>query len=395
VGDPSSLPYRPRNGYYYTHSWYQAIQTIGIPPRLHNNTVSIDSYFLVTFARNTQVRIPDQNQHFSSTSTIYDIQTWISEVLGTIYEAPVVYPETQLHFLAHDPVLASTNLSNLITTGAVISLHVVSKSPLVHPDESEVTRIFFGQYTLQPCTNFLNGREQVNFFDRREQLGSNSVRISQADISPTVPFRFRSPGFDTDRPNFHAYVIRFCPVLPTSHPSSQRYSGFEYLEFNNARGLRHIRWLISQNTAINPSKIQFYSTTRRELHHPINSSRTLRKLCDIFAHTRDDHVTVVTEPSRGMRSPLGIITVERVGTLRPQMQPPYLSGNVRFVESYADFDQNGIYSDNLIPQIPSMLTTVFEIALYLPFMTDIITKDIMGNSTISEIMSWTSAILAQ
>jgi hypothetical protein len=32
VGDPSSLPYRPRNGYYYTNSWYQEIQTIGIPP---------------------------------------------------------------------------------------------------------------------------------------------------------------------------------------------------------------------------------------------------------------------------------------------------------------------------------------------------------------------------
>ena len=119
--------------------------------------MSIDSYFCVTFARNTQVRVPDQTQHFSSTSTIYDIQTWISEILGTKYEAPVVYPETQLQFLAHDPVLESTNLSNLVTTGAVISLHVVSKSPLVNTDESEVTRIFFGQYTIQYCTNFLNG----------------------------------------------------------------------------------------------------------------------------------------------------------------------------------------------------------------------------------------------
>ncbi len=68
-------------------------------------------------------------------------------------------------------------------------------------------------------------------------------------------------------------------------------------------------------------------------------------LCDIYAHTRGDHVTVVAEPrpSRGIRSPLGIITVERVRTLRPQFQPPYLSGKVRFVESYADFDQNGVY----------------------------------------------------
>jgi hypothetical protein len=59
LGGPSSMPYRPRNGYYYKHSWYQAIQTILIPPRPPNNTVPIVSYYRVTFARNTQVRVPD------------------------------------------------------------------------------------------------------------------------------------------------------------------------------------------------------------------------------------------------------------------------------------------------------------------------------------------------
>ncbi len=78
---------------------------------------------------------------------------------------------------------------------------------------------------------------------------------------------------------------------------------------------------------------------------------------------------------------------ERVGTLRPQLQPPYLSGTVRFVESYTDYDNSDIYCDNLIPQIPALLSTPFEIALYLPFMTRIITKDILGTCTISDIMT--------
>ena len=233
------------------------VQTIGIPPRLQVQHVPSDSYYRVTFARNTQVRVPDQIQHFSSTATIYDIQTWLSEFLESIYDAPMVSPETQLHFMINDPVLAMTNISQLVPIGGRMSLHVLSKSPLVRTDTSNVTRIFFGQYSIQHCTTIMNRREQVTFFDRREQDAPHPVFLSQADISTTVPFRLRTPGFDTDRPNFHAYVIRFHPVLPDSHSSTYRYSGFEYLEFNNDRGLRHLRWLISQNTAINPSKIQF------------------------------------------------------------------------------------------------------------------------------------------
>jgi hypothetical protein len=395
VGDPPSIDRRHRDAYYFTHSWYQAVQTIGIPPRLPITTVPPNSYYRVTFARNTQVSIQDQIQHFSSTSTIYDIQTWLSEILANVYDAPMVYPETQLHFLSNNPVLASTNLSNLISGDGVVSLHVVSKSPLIHPAESHVTRIFFGQYSIEYCTPFLNGREQVHLFDRREQAHLSEVRLSQADISTTVPFRWRTPGFDTDRHNFHAYVIRFCTVLPESPPSSQRYSGFECLEFNNELGIRRLRWLISQNTAIHPRQIQFSSPIQRHLRSMVNSSRTFGDLCDIFASVQADHVTVYGAPPRGGSIPLGIVTVERVGTLRPQLQLPYLSGDVRFVESYADFDPNNEYSGNLLPQILPLLSAVFEITLYLPFMTEVIAKDFPGHSTIYEIMSWTSDILSQ
>jgi hypothetical protein len=242
VGDPPSLAQQNSTAYYYTHSWYQVIQTIGIPPRLPVQNVSSHSYYRVTFARNTPIRVQDQIQHFSSTATIYDIQTWLGEFLGTIHDAPMVYPETQLHFLINDPVLATTNLSQLVPIAGDVSLHVLSKSPLIRTDASNDIRIFFGQYNILHCTDFLNGREQVSLFDRREQDVPIPVRILQDDISTTVPFRLRTPGFDADRPNFHAYVIRFCTVLPESPSSTQRYSGFEYLEFDNNRGRRHIRW---------------------------------------------------------------------------------------------------------------------------------------------------------
>ena len=395
VGDPPSIDHRHRTAYYFTHSWYQAVQTIGIPPRLPITTVPPNSYYRVRFARNTQVSLQDQFQHFSSTSTIYDIQTWLSEILATVYDAPMVYPETQLHFLVHHPVLASTNLSSLISGDGAVSLHVVSKSPLIHPAESHVTRIFFGQYSIEYCSPFLNGREHVHLFDRREQDQATEVRLSQADISTTVPFHWRTPGFDTDRHNFHAYVIRFCTVLPESPTSPQRSSGFESLEFNNEPGIRRLRWLISQNTAIHPRQIQFSSPIQHQLRFLVNSSRTFGDLCDIFASARADHVTVYGEPPHGGRIPLGIVTVERVGTLRPQLQPPYLSGDVRFVESYADFDPNNEYSGNLLPQILPLLSTVFEITLCLPFMTAVIAKDFPGHSTIHDIMFWTSDILSQ
>jgi hypothetical protein len=387
VGDLPSNNVTHREAYYYTPSWYQEVSVIGIPPRLPAVTVPTDSYFRVTFTRNTNVRVHDQIQHFSSTSTIYHIQTWLSEILNTVYDAPLVYPETQLHFLKNDPVLASTNLSDLMSMQAGVSLHVLSKSPLIHTDASEVTRIFFGHYTIHHCNASLNGREHIHLFDRREQLDSSAVRISQAEISTTVPFRLRTPGYDTDRLNFHAYVIRFCTVLPDSHPSWPRYSSFEYLEFDNKRGFRHIRWLISQTTAINNSQINLHCPSQPRFRTRVQSSNTMGDLCDLFAHTRDQNISVVAEPMRGVQHTLGYLTVERVGTLRPQMQPPYLTGTLRFVESYADYDDSGVYCDTLSPQIPQLLDTVFEIALYLPYMSNIITKDILGSSMISDIMT--------
>ena len=202
VGNLPSNNVPHREAYYYTPSWYQEVSVIGIPPHLPAVTVPTHSYFRVTFTRNTNVREHDQIQHFSSTSTIYHVQTWLSEILTTVYDAPLVYPETQLHFFKTDPVLASTNLSALTSMQADVSLHVLSKSPLIHTDASEVTRIFFGSYSIHHCNASLNGREHIHLFDRREQLDSSAVRISQAEISTTVPFRLRTPGYDTDRLNF-------------------------------------------------------------------------------------------------------------------------------------------------------------------------------------------------
>ena len=70
---------------------------------------------------------------------------------------------------------------------AGVSLHVLSKSPLIHTDASEVTRIFFDHYSIHHCNASLNWREHIHLFDRREQLDTGAVRISQADISTTVP----------------------------------------------------------------------------------------------------------------------------------------------------------------------------------------------------------------
>jgi hypothetical protein len=328
VGAMPSINARRHDAYYSPPLWFQDVQIIGIPPSFVSSHVSTDSYYRVIFTRHTEVRVHDQIQHFSSTSTVSDIQTWLSEHLGTSYAEPMVYPETQLHFLHNNPVPPLTNISDIVSTHATVSLHVLSKSPLLHTDASEVTRIFFGHYVIQHCINSVNGREQPPLFDRREQTDDSAVRISQTDIHTTVPFRLRTQGFDTDRPNFHGYVIRFYTVLPESHPSWPRYSSFEYLEFDNRRGFRHIRWLISQNTAISTSNIHLYCPNQPRFRAQVTMSNTLGDLCDLFGSTRDRHVSVIAEPRRGVHHPLGYLTVERVGTLRPQLQPPYLSGAV-------------------------------------------------------------------
>ena len=127
----------------------------------------------------------------------------------------------------------------------------------------------------------------------------------------------------------------------------------------------------------------------------MHSSHTLADLCDIFSQAQNDYIRVCAEPPRGIRRALGIITVERVGSLRPQLQPPYLSGTIRSIESFIDYDHAGLYYDHMFSRSPSLLSAVFEITLHLPFMNDIITVDILGTNSISDIMALTAGILSQ
>jgi hypothetical protein len=62
-----------------------------------------------------------------------------------------------------------TNICRLVTRNATIAIQVLSKSPLITTDDSEVTRIFFGQYTIQQCIDNFPGREQTPLINRREQ----------------------------------------------------------------------------------------------------------------------------------------------------------------------------------------------------------------------------------
>ncbi len=89
---------------------------------------------------------------------------------------------------------------------------------------------------------------------------------------------------------------------------------------------------------------------------------------------RDDHIRVYAEPTQGIHHTLGIITVERVGTLRPQLVIPYLTGNVRFLESYADYHDSVHYYDHLQQQIPNMQSDIFEILLQLQFLSEVFTQ---------------------
>ena len=395
VGDMPQMYTTARENYYYTPTWYQQIQSIGISPRLLTSTMPVDSHFKVTFAQNTMVHVIDQVQYFSSASTIYDIQLWLSNVLSTSYHEPMVYADTQLHFLDHNPVLADTNLSQLVSPDTSVLMYVISKSPLIHTDESEVTRILFGKYSIQLCSANMNGREQPPLFNRREHPDEPDVYIVQQDIQSSLPIGHKTRGFDTDRPNFHAYVIRFCAMSPELPASSPRFASFEHLSFDNNHGIAHVRWLISQTTGIMTTNIQFTCDAHPSLRSQFNHSKTMGELCDICLQTRDAHIRVRAEPTRGVHHSLGILTVERVSTLRPQLQPPYLTGAVRFIETYADYDNSGLYYDHLQPQTQTLQMDIFEISLHLPFLSNVFTKEIMPDTTISELMPWFATILTQ
>jgi hypothetical protein len=162
------------------------------------------------------------------------------------------------------------------------------------------------------------------------------------------------------------------------------------MKFDNQKGLRHIRWLISQTTAISPTNIQFRCAEYPHLSHEINCSNTLGELCGIFLCSRDAHIIVRAEPPRGRHRDLGIITVERIGTLRPQQNPPYQAAAVRFHEQYTDYDYSAFYYDRLQFTSEQTENNVFQISLQLPFHSDLIVKEFAGDITISNVLPWFS-----
>ena len=95
--------------------------------------------YCVRFARNTVARVTDVVKQFDSTSTIHDIQLWLEEILSTTFHHQIVYAHSQLHFLDSQPILALTNICHLVTGNETIAIQVLSKSPLITTDDSDVT----------------------------------------------------------------------------------------------------------------------------------------------------------------------------------------------------------------------------------------------------------------
>ena len=55
---------------------------------------------------------------------------------------------------------------------------------------------------------------------------------------------------------------------------------------------------------------------------------------------RNSHIYVMATPPCGYQYELGQIQFERVGSLRPQLCPPYLPEQFVYVEHPLDFDQD-------------------------------------------------------
>ncbi len=107
-------------------------------------------------------------------------------------------------------------------------------------------------------------------------------------------------------------------MFPDSTAHTPQSPSFEYLQFDNQRGVGHLCGRISKTTAKTPSRIQFSSPTNPRLRNYLNASKTMGDLCDVFSVSQDAHIRVQAEQLRGTRRRLGFLTVERVGTLRPQ-----------------------------------------------------------------------------
>ena len=185
----------------------------------------------------------------------------------------------------------------------------------------------YGTYTINQCSSSANGQELLH---RQEPM--DSLWVSQNDITSTLPIGRCNRGFNTDQLNFHAYVIRFssCADKPAADSMESSYASFEVLKFDNQHCIHHIWWLISQTTAIATSNIIFQSNSCPRLQAQFDCSKTFGDQCDISSTALDDHVCVWAGLPWGHRRSLGILTVEHFSTCWPQMQPPYLTGNIHF-----------------------------------------------------------------
>jgi hypothetical protein len=162
------------------------------------------------------------------------------------------------------------------------------------------------------------------------------------------------------------------------------------MEFDNLRGPRHIRWHISQATGVSPAQLEIRSAIHPWVTDAFNNSRTLGELCDICAQVRNDHLKVYAVPARGRSRLLGTITIERAGSLRPQLLPPYDSNDFAFVESVQDFDESQTYFQPVQSRLrPPFSRSSYEIILHLPFVPSIVLRHtISHNTVISDVHAW-------
>ena len=385
---------------YAINLWY--------PPFLFNTMLHLPAVddsianriFLITLAPTSTAMVAYKRTECSAHTTFGMVKHWIQEQLSSIYPQNLIAPSQQMQFYNHFPVHDDILLQQLAGQSTAI-LDVLSTSSLSHHDEFGVSRLCFCRYTVQLLPpppppvdpDVRDRREQDRSYPRisarppREYSSLSDANFSQTDILAHMPVGTQIRGYQTDRPNFHGYILRFCAHSTVSH----QYSNVESLEFDNMRGIRHVRWLIAQATAIFPAQLEFRSAMHPWITQAFNNSATLGELCDICAQVRNDHLTVHAIPSRGRSHILGMITIERVGTLRPQFLPPYAPDSFGFVESVQDFDESQQYYQPVHTRLPSRSINQdsYEILLHLPFVPSIVIRHVISADTrISDLHSW-------
>ena len=139
------------------------------------------------------------------------------------------------------------------------------------------------------------------------------------------------------------------------------------------------------------SQLEFRSVRHSWVTHAFNSSQSMGELCDIYEQTRSDPLTVHTVPVRGRSYLLGTISLERVGSLRPQFCPPYEPDMFRFASSDLDFNERQIYYQPFSNRVlrPSSSRFSYEILFHLPFVPNLILRHVISADTlVSDVQSW-------